>query len=194
MDLPDDTLRLTYLLVLLAVMLLWFGGDFRRNLNRNLQSAAIWVLIFLGFIAAYGFRDVLGLQLLTGAPEIAADGSATVARAADGHFYLQLGVNGENITFLIDTGASAIVLNRRDAARVGLDPDRLDYSETALTANGEVASAPVKLSRLEGAGIVLRDIAAFVNGGELDTSLLGMDYIRRFGTVTIEGDRLTFAP
>jgi len=36
-----------------------------------------------------------------------------------------------------------------------------------------------------------RNIRATVNGGELDTSLLGMRYLKRFRKIEIAGSRLT---
>src|SRR5690242_17104976 len=41
-------------------------------------------------------------------------------RGPDGHFYADAQVNGTTIRFLVDTGASLVVLSREDAQRAGL--------------------------------------------------------------------------
>ena len=51
------------------------------------------------------------------------------------------------VRFMVDTGASDIVLSRRDAERVGIEPGSLSYLGRARTANGAVATAPVRLAR-----------------------------------------------
>ena len=55
--------------------------------------------------------------------------------AADGHYYLSVDINGAPVNFVVDTGATDLVLTRKDAARVGLDPDSLIYQGRANTAN-----------------------------------------------------------
>ena len=54
-------------------------------------------------------------------------------------------MNGEPVRFMVDTGASDIVLSLRDAERVGLDPGALDFAGRAMTANGPVGTAAVRL-------------------------------------------------
>ncbi|MEL6680363.1 MAG: TIGR02281 family clan AA aspartic protease [Pseudomonadota bacterium] len=111
-------------------------------------------------------------------------------RQRDGHFYATLVLNGETVRFVVDTGASSMVLNREDAARIGLEPDTLAYSGIATTANGPVRFAPVRLDRVEFEGAVDRDVPATVNDGMLRTSLLGMSYLERYSELSIMGDRL----
>ena len=110
---------------------------------------------------------------------------------SDRHFKLDLKVNGTPITFILDTGASDIVLSQDDAARVGLDPDSLPYLGQARTANGTVGLARVELAEvvLAEGGLEFRDlnVPAFVNEGELDVSLLGMGYLSRYARIAIEG-------
>jgi aspartyl protease family protein len=58
------------------------------------------------------------------------------------------------------------------------------------TANGRVYGAGVVLDTVEFGGVTDHDVRAMVNGGEMNTSLLGMTYLDRFGRFTVEGDRL----
>ncbi|MBK5945417.1 aspartyl protease [Rhodobacter veldkampii DSM 11550] len=185
----DMFARLAYLALLLVAVGGWLIIDLRRNPGRSLQQAAIWVLIFLGVVAAVGLwgdirRDIAPRQA------VMEGGRVELPVAADGHFYLLAEVNGVTVRFVVDTGASDIVLTRRDAARVGLDPDGLSYFGQANTANGRVVTAPVRIAEFALGGIVDRDLRAVVNGGEMDGSLLGMAYLNRFSRLELSRDRM----
>ena len=91
---------------------------------------------------------------------------------------------------MVDTGASSIALGPADARRVGLVPDDLAYIGTAMTANGQVRTAPVTLDEIAIGDIVDRNVRAWVIGADLDGSLLGMSYLRTFARVSFEGDLL----
>ena len=106
--------------------------------------------------------------------------------ARDGHYYLDLKVNGVPVRFAVDTGASQIVLTRKDARRVGLDPKNLDYINEAHTANGIVKSAPVRLKSVTLGPVHDQNVRATVNAGQMQDSLLGMSYLSRFATLSIK--------
>jgi aspartyl protease family protein len=99
-------------------------------------------------------------------------------------------VNGEDMPFLIDTGATDLVLTRKAAAAVGFDVGRLAFTQQAKTANGVVSGAPVVLDSVTLGPFTDRNVRAIVNGGDLHTPLLGMNYLDRFRSFRIEGDRL----
>ena len=111
-------------------------------------------------------------------------------RARDGHYYLTLQINGNPIRFVVDTGATEMVLTQADAARVGLDLDSLNYLGRANTANGEVRTAFVRLDQVALGGIVDQNVPAVVNEGEMEGSLLGMGYLQRWGRIEIAGGEL----
>ncbi len=189
----DNWMRLAYLALLLVAIGGWFVAEARKDMGKNARMMLVWGLIFLGFIAGYGLwndvqRDLLPRQAVT------ETGDITVPVGTDGHYHLTLELNGRDVDFVVDTGASDIVLNRTDAARIGLDPASLRYSGTALTANGTVRTAHATVERMALGGIVDRNVSVSVNGGALDTSLLGMAYLSRFSSVQIAGDTLILTP
>lgn len=176
--------HLAYLVLLGAVVIYAFVQN-RQGMNRTLQQAALWGLIFLGAIAAYGMWGDIR-QIVTPQQAVFTDeGRVVVPRSRDGHYHLTLDVNGAPVEFVVDTGATGVVLSRRDADRVGLDPANLIYLGRAMTANGEVRTAPVRLESMALGGIVDLNIPAWVNEGALDTSLLGMDYLQRWDRIEI---------
>ena len=119
------------------------------------------------------------------------DGSIELRRASDGHFHAEALVNGVPVRFLVDTGASELVLSRRGRGARRHRPGELAFVGRARTANGTVATAPVRLGRVEFGGYSTRGVPASVGGGALDVSLLGMSYLDRFAAIEIAGDRMT---
>ena len=185
-----DYARLFYLVLLGSAILLWFFAQNRQSLGRITQQAMVWGLIFVGVIAAVGLWGDIRQTVRPGQAVIAEDGRIELPRAPDGHYYLLADVNGTPVRFVVDTGASQIVLTRDDASRIGIDTGDLDYIGRAYTANGEVRTAPVRLDRVAIGPVVDEGVRAVVNEGQLDSSLLGMDYLQRFSSVEITGGKL----
>jgi aspartyl protease family protein len=114
----------------------------------------------------------------------------SVPRSPDGHYYLNLEINGTPTRFMVDTGATDMVLSRRDASLAGLKLDSLSYTTRAMTANGMVQTARVRLDQVALAGIVDLSVSAVVNAGDMGNSLLGMTYLQRFNSIEISGNTL----
>ncbi len=177
--------RLIFLIVLGGAVVFWFLASNRQSLNKTLQYAVVWGLIFLGVIAAAGLWDDVRHQVMPRQAVFEDQGRVQVPRSPDGHYYLTLDVNGSSVDFVVDTGASGVVLSQKDAARTGLPMDELVYLGRAMTANGEVRTAPIRLDRVALGGIVDRNVPAWVNEGDLDKSLLGMAYLQRWDRIEI---------
>ncbi|MDH3668832.1 MAG: TIGR02281 family clan AA aspartic protease [Paracoccaceae bacterium] len=188
---PDAQARFFYLAILGSAIAIGLFVRYRGRFGAAMQHAAIWVLIFVGFTIAYGFKDQLASQLFPDQGLMQGAEAIVFRRADDGHFYAQARVEGTPIRFLIDTGATNIVLSQEDAARIGFDVNGLSYILPANTANGRVMGAGVTLDRIELGDFVDRDVRAVVNGGQLSDSLLGMSYLERFRSFEIEADRMT---
>jgi len=187
---PDTIARVIYLVLLLCFLLGFFAWR-RGQVGRRLRDLGLWVLIFAMVVIAYGFRDVLRAQLFPSAMVQVSGDAIELRRGSDGHFHATVEVNGTPVRFLVDTGASGIVLSRRDAEKVGLDPGGLAYLGTAQTANGRVATAGVRLGLVRLGTFTDTGVPASVTEGGLDTSLLGMSYLDRFANIAISGDVMT---
>ncbi len=187
----DMTARVIYLGVLLASVGGYIIVQARQNLGRTAQHAAIWGLIFLGAIAVFGLWDDIRSDL---APQAAVmtDGRVSIRAAPDGHYYVTARIKDADVTFVIDTGASDIVLTQADARKIGIDTASLNYFGQAQTANGSVDTAPVTLDSITLGDFTDTAVPAVVNGGDLDTSLLGMSYLRLY-EMNISGARLTLS-
>ncbi|MFV0244394.1 MAG: TIGR02281 family clan AA aspartic protease [Qingshengfaniella sp.] len=189
----DDIVRLLYLGLLGAVVGGYFLISQRRNLGRMVQQALLWLFIFIGVAAAYGlWQDIRGKA--PALQTVATDGAIIVPRARDGHYYLSLDIDGTPVRFMVDTGATDMVLSLPDANRIGIDTGGLHFLNQAQTANGVVATAMVRLGAVTLGPVTHRGVTALISAGEMPGSLLGMGYLSRFAAVTIANGRLTLMP
>jgi aspartyl protease family protein len=122
-----------------------------------------------------------------------APGSDHVARARDGLFYVSAKVNGQPVRFLVDTGATVVVLSDADARAVGAMPASGGYNARMSTAGGSRPMAWTKLGHVQIAGQDVRGVTAAVVSGGPGVSLLGQNLLSKLGGLHIEGDRLNFA-
>jgi len=110
---------------------------------------------------------------------VAAGQAAEVSKAPDGHYWAEANVNGHDVHFLVDTGATAVALTLADAQRLGFSPSDLTYAYQVTTANGPTLAAKVKLDSVAVSGAEVRNVDAFVIQSGLQNSLLGMTYLGR---------------
>lgn len=187
-----DTLgRVAYLVLLLMFIGGWVMVEYRRRLGAAVRTLLAWAMIFLAVMVGYGlWQDMRGQ--IGGFQQVTDAGSLEIPRAPDGHYYPVAEVDGTRVTFMVDTGATNIVLTREDARRIGIDLETLVYDGLAQTANGPVRSARVTLDSLVVGPFEDRNVTAWVNEGEMFGSLLGMDYLRGF-TVTIDKGTMVLA-
>lgn len=111
-------------------------------------------------------------------------------RRENGHFYADVEVNGTDIEFMVDTGASGIALTRRDAERLGLFWNENELDVVGRGVSGAVSGKVVSLDRVELGSTEVRDVDAAIIPEGLDVSLLGQSFLSRFGDVRISGDEM----
>lgn len=104
--------------------------------------------------------------------------SAVLAADPRGHFLAEGAVNGSQVRFLVDTGATAVVLPGREATRLGLDY-RKGQRGVTQTANGPAVAWRVKLDTVKVGAIELSNVDAIVLEQDLGVSLLGMTFLNR---------------
>ncbi|WP_417204984.1 retropepsin-like aspartic protease family protein [Antarctobacter sp.] len=186
----DQIGNLIYLVLLGGVLVSWFFVQGRASLGKTMQQMAAWALIFVGVIAVYGlWTDIRG-TVLPQQMVFGSEGRVELPRAPDGHYYVTLQINDTPTRFVVDTGASSVVLTRAAAERAGIDVARLHFLSEAMTANGTVQTAPVTLDTVTLGPFADQRVAAYVNAGDMQNSLLGMTYLDRFSSLQISGGKL----
>lgn len=110
--------------------------------------------------------------------------------SADGHYYVDAVVNSTRVRFLVDTGATSIMLSPEDAARVGARPAQHEYTRAANTANGVIRLAPVTMREVRVGGFTTYDVEALVSQAPSHISLLGMSFLKRLEGWEVRGNQL----
>ncbi|MFC3164367.1 TIGR02281 family clan AA aspartic protease [Ciceribacter thiooxidans] len=193
-----ETIRLLPFALLLSVGIL----ASRRSLGETVRQMALWLLITLALVTAYLYRGELrsvGERLLAGlipgraVVVTASDGEAEVVlhKSLGGHFVTSVDVDGVPVSMVVDTGASAVALSYEDAVRIGIDPARLSFTRTILTANGRAMAAPARLRQVAIGPILRTDVEGLVvEEGKLDQSLLGMSFLSTLQSLQMRSDEL----
>lgn len=159
----------------------------------------VWVIIILVVALGYVYwpnvqNSKFYASIVPGSPVLNENGEMEFIKAENGHFFIDAEVNGKLVHFMVDTGASDISLNQSDAKKLGIDVNALNYNKLYSTANGMTRGASVKISYLKVGSFELHDLYVSVNEGKLDGSLLGMQFLDKFKSYRVEGNKLVLRP
>ncbi|MGI9353337.1 MAG: TIGR02281 family clan AA aspartic protease [Rhizobiaceae bacterium] len=183
---------------LIAAAVIPRKGEFKQFA----RNAAIWIGIILvltaGYVFRYDFQDIgsrMTAGLIPGSPRTvhSLEGRERVVLSkADGeHFLARMKVNDVNLTMLVDTGATSILLTERDAASVGIDVGQLQYNIPTSTANGLAYAARARIDTLQLGPIERRNMSVLVSkNSALSENLLGMSFLGSLSSFEFRGDEL----
>lgn len=190
--------RFVYLVALLALVSAGVLARRRLALREAARHLAVWVAVALVVVVGYGYRfelaalaDRLLGELLPHRGMDAGETAISFRAGANGHFRIEALVDGTPIRFLVDTGASDVVLSSRDARRLGYDIEALSFTRTYTTANGIVRGAPVRLGEVVVGPIRVRDVRASITEGSMPISLLGLSFLERLRSYEVGDGTLT---
>lgn len=126
-----------------------------------------------------GKRHDLSLHMAIGGSYQKAEVTQVVIRKNDFNQYKVNGsINGSLVTFLVDTGATAVAMNEQQAKRLGLLYKVHGQQSQVVTASGIVPSWAIQLNSVKVGEISVPNVGAVVIQGEFPTDvLLGMTYL-----------------
>ena len=125
-------------------------------------------------------------------PPAAVPNTLVFSADREGHVVLRAEVNGAPVRFLVDTGATMVVLTMRDAAAAGLSPENLDFSMRTATANGVIRAAPIRLREIRIGQLDIHNVPAAVVDN-VGISLLGQSFLTRLDGYDMHEGRLTLS-
>ena len=114
----------------------------------------------------------------------------TLNRSSDHHYYATASVNGRDVRFLVDTGASEIALTEDDARKAGIKFDPARYELIGAGASGYVRGQYVELKDIRLDGIHQGNAKAVVVEGA-DISLLGQPFLEKVDEIVIRKGEMT---
>jgi len=187
----SNDLMLGGVYLLMAIMLVLGALMTRREPAAKLITMALaWIAIFGAGFVLFTFRDNLGwvAQRLkaeaVGTP--VTEGQETrIPMAIDGHFWVNAKLNGRDVKFLVDSGATTTTVDRAtaQAAGVAISPRRDQYVRTG---NGIVQVASGRADELAVGGVVRRNVSIEIADND-DLNVLGMNYLSSLTRWGVEG-------
>jgi len=114
----------------------------------------------------------------------------TFQRSGDGRYHIDAEMNERQIRFVVDPGTATVMLSPDDARAGGIDIDKLNFSESAVTPGGQMRVASVIVPMLTVKQLTLFNVNAVVTEGRLPTSVLGLGFLKRFDSYDASGEEL----
>jgi aspartyl protease family protein len=186
-----NSLQLGGLYLLMAVMLVLGMLMTRRERAARLFTFGFaWVAVFASGFILFAFRDNLGLVAQRLRAE--ADGTPVtegreirIPMAIDGHFWAKARLNGHDVKFLVDSGATTTTVDRETARDAGVEiSSRRD--QYVRTGNGVIRVASGRADEIIIGTITRRDVALEIADND-DLNVLGMNYLSSLSRWGVEG-------
>lgn len=177
--------------ILMAAMLVLGSLMARREPAAKLLTMALaWIAIFAAGFVIFTFRDNLGwvgqrLKAEAVGTPVQQGRETRVPMAIDGHFWVSAKVNGKDVKFLIDSGATMTTLDRESAAAAGV-PVSARADQYVRTGNGIIRVASGRVADLEVGGIKRTDVGVQVVDND-DLNVLGMNFLSSLSRWSVEG-------
>ena len=113
-------------------------------------------------------------------------GAAMVVLEQDrsGHYVAEGQINGQAVTFLVDTGATDVALPESVARALGLE---FGPRAQVMTAAGPATAWMTRLDEVTVGGIRRRNVRASITSGEFNGVLLGMSFLKHYGLQQQDG-------
>jgi aspartyl protease family protein len=186
-----------------VMMLVLVGSSLvarRLPVSDMLRMTLGWVLIFALLLVGYSYRAELGrvVQRVTG--DLLGDrgqtvgGTLRVPMAEDGHFWVRARVNGTELRFMIDSGATTTTMSTEAARAAGIEINESGFPVMLETANGSARAYRARIDRLVLGPIESSDLAALVSPTLGNTNLLGMNFLSSLESWRVEGQTLVLQP
>ena len=168
----------------------------RQPHGKTAKMALAWMAIFAVGFALFAFRGEFlqfGERLraeATGSPIVEGE-TVRIPIREDGHFWVEAKLNGRDVRFMVDSGASLTTVSRETAEASGMTigGQRVKVS----TANGLAWVAKARADRLEIGPIEREDFPVHVNDHD-STNLLGMNFLSSLRGWRVDGNDLVLEP
>lgn len=191
-DQAPNVVYTVLLLVLVASSLI----SMRLPIGKVAKMAAAWIAIFAVGFVLFSFRSefmAIGQRLkaeAAGTP-IQVGEELRIPMADDGHFWVEASVNGHEMPFLVDSGASVTTISRSTADSAGIETGmRFALVETA---NGTVQMYKASADSFTVGSIARSDFPVQVNDHD-GSNVLGMNFLSSLNSWRVEGNYLVLQP
>jgi aspartyl protease family protein len=184
--------------LLMAIMLVLGSLMARREPAAKLFTMALaWVAIFAAGFVLFTFRDNLGwvaqrLKAEAVGSAVQQGQETRIPMAIDGHFWVSAKLNGHDVKFLVDSGATTTTVDRETAKAAGVEisPRRDQYVRTG---NGIIRVSSGRANELTVGSITRHGVGLEIADND-DLNVLGMNYLSSLSRWGVEGRWLVLVP
>ena len=193
----SDTMLGGLYLLMAAMLVLGALISRREPIAKLITMALAWVAIFGAGFILFTFRDNLGwvaerLKAEAVGTPVQQGSETRIPMAIDGHFWVNAKVNGHDVKFLVDSGATTTTVDRSTAKAAGIEMSpRRDLF--VRTGNGVIRVASGRADELTVGGITRRNVALEIADND-DLNVLGMNYLSSLSRWGVEGRWLILVP
>ena len=189
---PDLAPNALYLLLAIMLVASSFVG-MRLSAGKVAKMVLAWAAIFTAGFALFAFRGEFGALGTRLKSEVSGPATAVVGEEVripmrdDGHFWVEAKVNGREVRFLVDSGATTTTISRSVADAAGIETGM--RADIVSTANGTVAMPRSRASLFELGPIQRTDLAVNVHPAE-ELNVLGMNFLTSLSSWGVQGNML----
>jgi aspartyl protease family protein len=157
------------------------------GISKGLKWGPFWIVVFWTLVMCSLYFAMS--HYLKPKPQIVtATGDLIIPRAKDGHFYAQGAVNGSPANFMVDTGATLVMVSEQFSRKASMAPG---VPAVFQTANGElsgriVPDVPITIGPISVTGV---RVAVGLIGRDVGDALLGQSFLSKFDVI-LEKDRM----
>ena len=173
----------------------------RLAVGQIAKMALAWITIFAALFVVFSFR----FELLSVWERVKSEFSGTsgqnyvgeaieVKRQDDGHYWVRTQINGKDVDFMIDSGATTSAVNTKTAAETGLSVESSGYPIFVETANGRVKAYRGLAQTFELGPLKLTEHRVVVSESFGDTNVLGMNFLDSLKSWKVENNVMTLQP
>ena len=170
----------------------------RLPLGYVAKAAFAWIAIFAALFAIFSFRfefkavwERVKADISGTAGQSVSGEDITIRRQDDGHYWLQVDVNGKPVRFMIDSGATTTAVNASTARETGIEVDTDGYPVFLNTANGSVAAQRGIIQSLKIGTHEIGQHNVVVSESFGDTNVLGMNFLDSMQSWKVEANVMT---
>ena len=194
MNSGDQAVHFLYLVGVLVLVVSALAVR-RIPIAQGLKMFVGWVLIFGAAFVVFTLKDeflALGNRVLLetrgGVVQETMGGEIRIRQAPDGHFWVDAEVNGEEVRFLVDSGATTTSISSDTARRVGVEPG--GGRALVQTANGVVTVQRGRAESMKVGPIERSDVAVHISDAFGDMNVIGMNFLSTLSGWGVEGRTL----
>ncbi len=185
-----------YILILIVLLIMGFSRK-EMPIKKVFEFTGLWIIFALVALILYSYRFEFSeikdrvLSDLFPSKAINKNHEQLVLNIAqDGHYYLNVKIKNQTVRFMIDTGASDMVIDEKIALKLGYNLEKINYNKIFQTANGQSYGASIYFDEVDVSGVKFYNVQASITNSDLIIPLLGMSFLQKFYKYEFYRDKL----